>query len=136
MLWLYYHPVTVMKLDEIIKTSLLYDFYGELLPKRQRQTMELYYGENLSLGEIADEFGISRQAVSDALRNAGKSLGEYESKLGLVGRLGETTRAVSEIDDIIDKVIAGLRGEDGDISPKEAADKLEEVRSIIDKLEE
>ena len=125
-----------MKMDEIIKTSLLYDFYGELLTKRQRQTMELYYGENLSLGEIAEEFGISRQAVSDALRNAEKSLGEYESKLGLVGRLGETTRAVSEIDDIIDKVIAGLRGEDGDISPKEAADKLEEVRSIIDKLEE
>lgn len=124
-----------MKLDEIIKTSLLYDFYGELLTKRQRETMELYYEENLSLGEIADEFEISRQAVSDALRNAEKALGEYESKLGLVGRLRDTSRAIGEIDEIIDAVIAGLRGEEK-ISPERAADKLEEVRSIIDKLEE
>ena len=48
-----------MKIDEVIQTSLLYDFYGSLLTDRQREVMELYYGENLSLSEIAAEFSIS-----------------------------------------------------------------------------
>ena len=59
-----------MKIDEITQASLLYDFYGQLLSKRQSEVMELYHEENLSLAEIAAEFGISRQGVHDALKNA------------------------------------------------------------------
>ena len=62
-----------MKIDDVIQTSLLYDFYGSLLTDRQREVMELYYGENLSLSEIAAEFSISRQGVHDALKNAGRA---------------------------------------------------------------
>ena len=85
-------------IDEITKQSLLYDFYGQLLTKRQQQVMELYHGENLSLAEIAEEFGISRQGVHDALRSARKALDGYEEKLGLVGRFLKTETAVQEID--------------------------------------
>ena len=47
--------------DKITEVSLLYDFYGQLLSKRQQEVMSLYYEENLSLSEIAEEFSISRQ---------------------------------------------------------------------------
>ena len=76
--------VKSMKIDDITQASLLYDFYGQLLSKRQSQVMELYHEENLSLSEIASEFNISRQGVHDALKNAEKALSEYERKLGLV----------------------------------------------------
>ena len=87
-----------MKIDGIMRQSLLYDFYGALLSERQREVMELYHEENLSLAEIADEFGISRQGVHDALQKAEKSLEMYEEKLGLVGKFSRTSDAVSDIE--------------------------------------
>ena len=125
-----------MKLDDIAQVSLLYDFYGELLTKRQREAMELYYEENLSLAEIADEFCISRQAVSDALKNAAKSLNEYESKLGLVSKLGATSAAIDKIDGIIDGLISDLKSEKGGKPVEETVRELETVRDIIDKMED
>ena len=67
-----------MKIDDVIQTSLLYDFYGSLLTDRQREVMELYYGENLSLSEIAAEFSISRQGVHDNVKRCNKILSDYE----------------------------------------------------------
>ena len=97
-----------MKIDEVTKQSLLYDFYGELLTKRQRDVMTLYHEENLSLSEIAEEFSISRQGVHDALKNAEKSLISYENKLGLVGKFMKSSEAVERIDEIMDHMIDGL----------------------------
>ena len=82
-----------MNYDAVTKQSLLYDFYGQLLTKRQREVMELYNEENLSLGEIAEEFGISRQGVHDALHKAQKALWGYRNKRRLVERWLTTTRA-------------------------------------------
>lgn len=64
--------------------SLLYDFYGELLKTSQQQVVELYVNEDLSLSEVAELLGISRQGVRDSLNRAEKKLLEYESKLGLM----------------------------------------------------
>lgn len=124
-----------MKIDDITQASLLYDFYGQLLPKRQRQVTELYHEENLSLSEIAEEFGISRQGVHDALKNGEKALNEYEEKLGLVEKFQRSSDAVKRIDAIIDGVIRSLQSEDGG-DRKRTAEKLREVKDIIDKLEE
>lgn len=66
--------------------NLLYDFYGQLLTSRQQRFTELYYANDLSLGEIAEQFAISRQAVHDVLKRAEHTLGDYEAKLGLVGK--------------------------------------------------
>ena len=117
-----------MRIDDITQASLLYDFYGQLLSKRQREVMELYHEENLTLAEIADEFGISRQGVHDALKNAEKSLNQYETKLGLVAKFQKSTDAVHEIDAIIDGVIGRL--------PADEAKELRKVKDIIDNLEE
>ena len=124
-----------MKIDDITQASLLYDFYGQLLPKRQRQVTELYHEENQSLSEIAEEFGISRQGVHDALKNGEKALNEYEEKLGLVEKFQRSSDAVKRIDTIIDGVIRSLQSEDGG-DRKRTAEKLREVKDIIDKLEE
>ena len=124
-----------MKIDEITQASLLYDFYGQLLSKRQKEVMELYHEENLSLSEIAAEFDISRQGVHDALKNAEKSLKSYEEKLGLVAKFQKSSEAVKEIDGIIDNVIGRLQ-ERHQACAAEAVNELKKVKLIIDKLED
>ena len=124
-----------MKIDEITQASLLYDFYGKLLSKRQKEVMELYHEENLSLSEIAAEFDISRQGVHDALKNAEKSLKSYEEKLGLVAKFQKSSEAVKEIDGIIDNVIGRLQ-ERHQADAAEAVNELKKVKLIIDKLED
>ena len=124
-----------MKIDEITQASLLYDFYGQLLSRRQKEVMELYHEENLSLSEIAAEFDISRQGVHDALKNAEKSLKSYEEKLGLVAKFQKSSEAVKEIDGIIDNVIGRLQ-ERHQAGAAEAVNELKKVKLIIDKLED
>ena len=124
-----------MKIDEITQASLLYDFYGQLLSKRQKEVMELYHEENLSLSEIAAEFDISRQGVHDALKNAEKSLKSYEEKLGLVAKFQKSSEAVKEIDGIIDNVIGRLQ-ERHQAGAAEDVNELKKVKLIIDKLED
>ena len=64
--------------------SLLFDFYGALLNESQNEVMALYHEDNLSLSEIAEDLGMSRQAVHYTLKKAEKALNGYEDKLGLV----------------------------------------------------
>lgn len=116
--------------DEVTKINLLYDFYGQLLAARQSQVMDLYYGENLSLSEIAGELGISRQGVHDALKNAEKALLGYEEKLGLVSRFEKTRQVVEDIDGLIDEIVGA--GDTDETTKK----KLLKVKAIIDGLEE
>lgn len=72
------------KIETFLEVNLLYDFYGKLLTKRQCEFIELYYTHDLSLGEIAEQFLISRQGVYDIIKRAEKVLKKYEEKLGLV----------------------------------------------------
>ena len=77
--------------------SLLLDFYGELLTEKQRTACELHWNEDLSLSEIAQQEGLSRQGVWDNLRRAEAALGEYEAKTGLVRRYLERREAIAAI---------------------------------------
>ena len=76
--------VTVM--NKILEQALLYDFYGELLTKHQKDVYEQFILEDLSLSEIAEGAGISRQGVHDLIRRCQKALEGYEAKLHLVER--------------------------------------------------
>ncbi|MDK2821049.1 MAG: uncharacterized protein PWP31_1014 [Clostridia bacterium] len=69
-------------LEQLTRVARLYDFYGPLLTPKQRHWLELHYHHDLSLGEIALEEGVSRQAVYDGLQRAIKSLEDYETRLG------------------------------------------------------
>ena len=69
-----------------IDMILLYDYYGDLLTDRQRECFELRYYQDLSLGEIASELGISRQGVHENLSRAEALLRNMEAKTGCAGR--------------------------------------------------
>ena len=73
-----------MELEKTTQMNLLVEFYGSLLTDKQLEYMELYYGDDYSLGEIAEEFDVSRQAVYDNIRRSAKLLENYEKKLHLV----------------------------------------------------
>ena len=84
-------------MDKIYEQTLLYDFYGELLTEHQQKIYEDAVYNDMSLGEIAQEQGISRQGVHDMIKRCDKILNEYEAKLHLVERFGETKSMVSRI---------------------------------------
>ncbi|GER65596.1 UPF0122 protein YlxM [Weizmannia acidilactici] len=70
-------------LEKTTRMNYLYDFYQSLLTPKQRSYMSLYYLDDFSLGEIAEEYGVSRQAVYDNIKRTEQMLEEYEKKLGL-----------------------------------------------------
>ncbi len=84
-------------MESILKQSLLYDFYGELLTAHQRSVYEDAVFEDMSLGEIAQERGISRQGVHDLIKRCDKILGGYEEKLHLVSKFQHTKQMAEEI---------------------------------------
>ncbi len=70
-------------LEQLNRINLLYDIYSPLLTKRQQETLRLYYSENYSLAEIAEEYNTSRQAVYDLIHRALEAIENFEQKLGL-----------------------------------------------------
>ncbi|MCL2110711.1 MAG: hypothetical protein FWH32_00360 [Clostridiales bacterium] len=78
--------------------SLLCDYYGSLISERQREVFELYYEENLSLAEIAEGLGVSRQAVHIALGKAVVELEAFEKKLGLITRHTAYEKTMNEVE--------------------------------------
>ncbi len=79
-----------------VEAGLLLDFYGNLLTDRSRSLLEQYYSEDMTLSEIADNEGISRQAVHDSIRRGATQLVRYEDKLGLVSRFTEHKQSINE----------------------------------------
>ena len=71
------------KLDDFLKYSVLFSYYGELFPKKKKEYLELYLEENSSLSEIAEQCGVTRQAVFDNIKKGVQKLDEYENKLGI-----------------------------------------------------
>ena len=82
-------------MEKIVEQGLLYDFYGEPLTKHQRQIYERIVYDNLSLGEIAQEEGVSRQAVHDMVKRCDKILQGYEEKLKLIARFESMKRKIA-----------------------------------------
>ena len=73
--------------EKNLNVGYLLDFYGELLPERKRSVLDMYYNEDYSLSEIADEIGISRQGVRNIIKKSESELFFYEDKLGLAKKL-------------------------------------------------
>lgn len=76
--------------------SMLYDFYGVLLTENQNEVMALYHEDNLSLSEIAEQLGMTRQAVHYTLKKAENALKDYEDKLGLVAAYNRNQELAAE----------------------------------------
>lgn len=88
------------KLKEKVELSILFDFYGELLKSHNKHIFEDYVLNDLSLSEIAEQQGISRQGVYDIVKRCSKQLKECEEKLNLVRKFEETKEKVNRIKEL------------------------------------
>ena len=108
---------------DILKTTLLYDFYGELLTDKQKEIYELFYQNDMSLSEIAGELEISRQAVRDQLKRT-------EDKLTLVERFIENKNSAGRIRNLIDEL------EKNNKLSEDALKIAEQIRKAVDEITE
>lgn len=92
----------VIRLEELEYKGMLYDFYGELLTQHQKKIYEDAVFNDLSLREIADEQGISRQGVYDLLKRCDKLLVDYEEKLHLVEKFSKIKQSIQQINRLTD----------------------------------
>lgn len=90
-------------IEKITQITMLFDFYGELLTEKQKLILDLFYNEDYSLGEIAAELDISRQAVHDAVKRSEQALIGYEEKLGLVKKFQQEQERLSRLSGLITK---------------------------------
>ena len=94
-------------MEKIVRQSLLFDFYGELLTEHQKQIYEDVVMNDLSYSEIARDSGISRQGVYDLIKRINRILNEYEDKLHLVDQFLKTRKLAEEIHTLADSYLAG-----------------------------
>lgn len=88
-------------MEHFVRVYQLYDLYGQLLTAKQQQAVEWYFGHDLSLAEIADEMGTSRQAVHDLLRRSEQAFQVYEEKLGLAERYEAQQKQFVELENLL-----------------------------------
>lgn len=90
-------------LDKTTRINYLYDFYQSLLTEKQKSYMSLYYLDDYSLGEIAEEYEVSRQAVYDNIKRTEAMLEEYEAKLLLFQKFQERNKWIAEFKTLLEK---------------------------------
>ena len=114
--------------DSRLMQSMLLDFYGELLTDKQREYCELHFNEDLSLSEIAEQCGISRQGVWDNIRRAVSSLEQIEEKTGLIRRFSETRGALGELSAKAERLLAMPLGGEARVLAGEIAEGIETLK--------
>ncbi|MFC6255411.1 putative DNA-binding protein [Secundilactobacillus hailunensis] len=92
-----------MEIEKNNRINSLFAFYQPLLTKKQNDYMQLYYGDDYSLGEIAEDFNVSRQAVYDNIRRTEKILETYEKKLHLLAEFTQRNQLADEIQSYVAK---------------------------------
>ncbi len=112
---------------------LLCDYYGEMLTENQRKFLEYYYNDDLSLSEIAQNEGITRQGVRDAVKRAETQLFDMEKKLGFAKR----ARKVNEALEMIAENVEAINNYNMNVSlSKDVNDAVVNIKSVIDSLSE
>lgn len=84
--------------------SMLFDFYGDTLTEKQQSYFDLYYNQDLSLGEIAENEGITRQGVRDVIVRAEAIMHELEEKTGIMARFIQVQKILENIDAAVDRI--------------------------------
>lgn len=110
-------------LEKVSQIVLLKDFYGPLLTQKQQAILNLYYENDFSLSEIADDMNISRQAVFDLVKRAENQLLQYEEKLGLLNRFQRASTQLKLAHEL-------LKGDDTD------PERVQKAARILQELDE
>jgi len=118
-------------LQDIVELSILYDFYSELLGEHKKEIFGEYIMNDLSLGEIAQEAGISRQGVHDIIKRCSVKLRDYEQKLGLKTRFESIKADAEQIRELTEQ----MRNASDEQERGALADKIEAVTAeLIEKV--
>lgn len=116
--------------NDILHTSLLFDFYSGLLTDKQCQIYELYYHDDLSMQEIGDINGISKQGVNDILKRTTKKLDSFEKKLGLVAKHLDIALKIEQLDKCVKDIEIVANENNGMCSLNE----IDKIKKIIDEI--
>lgn len=111
-------------MEEKVKISMLFEFYGPLLTEKQCELINDYYNNDLSLSEIAENNNITRQAVRDNIKKGEKKLFEYEEKLNFMKRTLNQEKK-------IEKALSELTKIQKDYSDKQIANVLETIKKEL-----
>ena len=111
-----YMIAKVIQMNGLLEQALLYDFYGELLTNHQKEIYEQFVLDDLSLSEIAESAGISRQGVHDLVKRCNKILEGYEAKLHLVEKFLSVKAKVQNMNELLEQ--------------ESADEKYQEIRRI------
>ena len=117
--------------NQAYRMAMLYDFYGDLLTDRQKEFYDLYYNEDLSLAEIAENYGITRQGVRDVIVRAEAYLTEIEDKTGLIRRFHTMQGQLREVADCAGRLLAL---NDEHLNSQELEDLAGRIKSLADTL--
>lgn len=116
-----------------LEVSMLYDFYGAVLTEKQRDVIELYYDEDLSLAEIAQNEGITRQGVRDAIKRAEQQMFEMEEQLGLVKRFHRIKKQLEDVSEAAQRIQACNERYCG---PSEISEQAKKILLLAQELKE
>lgn len=117
-----------MMIEKKIRLGNLYAFYGNLLTDKQQDILNLYCIHDLSLGEISENLGISRQAVYDTIKRSRKILLDYEDKLGLLSKFTNTKGKVNKLLKTIDDFSINLNNE---YDKKYVLNEIDEFKKLL-----
>lgn len=95
-----------------LENTILFDVYGSLLTEKQRETLEFYYNDDLSLGEISEETGITRQGVMNCIKTSEARLAELEEQMGLV----EKFRALKSSVERLERAVSDSKADNPEIT--------------------
>ena len=118
--------------SQAYRMAMLYDFYGDLLTPRQKEFYDLYYNDDLSLSEIAENYDITRQGVRDIIVRAERALEDIEEKTGLIQRYYRTRAALSSLRDLCQQIqeLNEERFSDNDLD-----DLMQQMTTVINDME-
>lgn len=111
-------------MEKIKYTTLLFDFYGPLLTEKQQRVINLYYENDFSLTEIAEQLNISRQAVYDLLKRAVALLEEYETRLHLVKKFSRTQQEL--------QAVYSLLNQEEGLDSQDIAQAVKIIRTVLE----
>ena len=119
-----------------LEISLLLDFYGDVLTEKQRDVMEQYYNDDLSLAEIADNFGITRQGARDAIKHGETALRELEEKVGFAARYRRVQQTLEELEQLVIDARFECTGPNARLTTTEYAATLNKMLGLIRSIDE
>ncbi len=119
--------------NQALRMALLFDFYGDMLTERQKEFYDLYYNEDLSLAEIAENNGITRQGVRDVIVRAEGILTELEDKTGLIRRFRAMQPQIQSILDAAERILVL---NDNQLDNPELDVLAKEIRAAAETLKE